>query len=161
MGLVLMGVSGSGKSTVGVLLAARLGVPFTEGDELHPAANRAKMRAGVPLTDADRWPWLDAAGARLAAVGGVLSCSALALRYRDRLRELVAGVRFAHLDVPRAELARRLAARRGHFMPASLLESQLAALEPLRADEPGWTIPAAGTPDEVAARIAELLAGED
>lgn len=156
-----MGVSGSGKSTVGVLLAERLGVPFTEGDELHPAANVAKMRAGTPLTDADRWPWLAAAGARLVAAGGVLSCSALALRYRDRLRELVPGVRFAHLDVPRAELERRLAARRGHFMPASLLDSQLAALEPLRPDERGWTVAAAGPPDELAAHLAELLAEPD
>ncbi|MFC8044746.1 gluconokinase [Nocardia sp. NPDC057353] len=152
-----MGVSGSGKTTVGELLAARLGVPFTEGDELHPAANVATMRAGTPLTDADRWPWLDIAGARLAAVGGVLSCSALARRYRDRLRALVPGVCFAHLDVPRAELERRLAARRGHFMPASLLASQLAALEPLRPDERGWTVPAAGAPDELAAHIADLL----
>ncbi|MEV0354449.1 gluconokinase [Nocardia sp. NPDC050697] len=152
-----MGVSGSGKSTVGALLAARLGVPFLEGDDLHPAANLAKMRAGIPLTDADRWPWLAAAGARLAATGGVLSCSALALRYRDRLRELVSGVLFAHLDVARAELARRLAARRGHFMPASLLDSQLAALEPLRPDEPGWTIPASGPPDELAALLESAV----
>ncbi|UGT65202.1 gluconokinase [Nocardia asteroides] len=155
-----MGVSGSGKTTVGELLAARLGVPFTEGDELHPPANRAKMHAGIALTDADRWPWLDAAGARLAASGGVLSCSALALCYRDRLRALVAGVRFAHLDVARPELARRLAARRGHFMPASLLDSQLAALEPLRPDERGWTVPAAGTPAEIAGHIAELLGAD-
>ncbi len=152
-----MGVSGSGKSTVGGLLAARLGVPFVEGDELHPPANLARMRAGIPLTDAERWPWLAAAGARLAATGGVLSCSALALRYRDRLRELVPGVRFAHLDVPRAELARRLAARRGHFMPASLLDSQLAALEPLRPAEPGWTIAAAGPPEQLVTQLESLV----
>lgn len=130
--IVVMGVSGSGKSVVGTLLARRLAVPFCEGDELHPAANVAKMKAGHPLDDHDRAPWLDRIAAWIADQrgGGVVSCSALKRAYRDRLRrgQTVAPT-FVLLDPPRAVLARRLAGRTGHFMPASLLDSQLATLE--------------------------------
>jgi gluconokinase len=136
--VVIMGVSGSGKSTVAALLADRLGVPFCEGDALHPPANIAKMAAGHPLDDADRAPWLDSVHAWMGEHrdGGVVSCSALKRRYRDRLRE---GLRpppaFVLLDPPRAVLERRLAARHGHFMPADLIGSQLDTLERPLADE--------------------------
>ncbi|AFC87419.1 gluconokinase [Frateuria aurantia] len=136
---IVMGVSGSGKSTVGQALAEALTLPFCEGDSLHPAANIAKMAAGHPLTDADRWPWLDLIGdwirTRLRqGEGGVVSCSALRRVYRDRLRQAGARVRFVYLDIPRQVLQQRLQARH-HFMPASLLDSQLQTLEPPTADE--------------------------
>lgn len=136
--VVVMGVSGSGKSTVAIELARRLGVPFCEGDDLHPPANVAKMKAGEPLDDADRAPWLAALNDWMHAhrEGGVVSCSALRRRYRDRLREgLEPPPAFVLLDPPRAVLERRMAARRDHFMPASLLDSQLATLERPEADE--------------------------
>jgi gluconokinase len=141
MVVIVMGVSGSGKSTVGAALAAALGVEFVDGDALHPPANIAAMTAGRPLTDADRWPWLDAIGARIdrwraAGHGGVLACSALRRVYRDRLAAGRPEVVFAYLDVPAGLLAARLAARRGHFLPASLLDSQLSTLEPPEPDEP-------------------------
>lgn len=160
--LVVMGVSGSGKSTVGIELAARLGRPFLEGDAFHPAANVAKMTAGLPLTDDDRWPWLDAICAALgeqAAAGRstVVACSALRRAYRDRLSRAPGRVRFVCLDVPPDELARRLAARAGHFMPAALLGSQLATLEPLADDEDGFSVTASDDPtalvDEVVRRL--------
>lgn len=136
--VVMMGVSGSGKSSVGAALAQSLGWPFEEGDDLHPPENRAKMAAGLPLTDADRGPWLDRVAdwmhGRFGA-GGVVSCSALRRAYRDRLRQADPDVRFVLVDPGRAELERRLAARKGHFMPASLLDSQLATLERPAADE--------------------------
>ncbi len=138
--VVVMGVSGSGKSRVGSVLADRLGVPFADADDLHPAGNVAKMRAGIPLDDADRLPWLEAVGRWLAehrAGGAVMSCSALRVAYRDVLRRHVPGVRFLHLHGTDEILGARLAARRGHFMPPILLASQLAALEPLREDEAG------------------------
>lgn len=136
--VVVMGVSGSGKSTVAIALARRLGLPFCEGDDLHPPANVAKMQAGQPLDDADRAPWLAALNDWMQAHrgGGVVSCSALRRRYRDRLREgLEPPPAFVLLDPPRAVLERRAAARPGHFMPASLLDSQLATLEQPDADE--------------------------
>ena len=140
--LVVMGVSGSGKSTVGAALAQRLGVPFVDADDLHPPANIAKMSAGRPLDDADRRPWLETIGEWLAAHrdGGVVSCSALKRSYRDQLRHHVAGVEFLHLAGTREVIARRQASRPGHFMPASLLESQFATLEPLEPDERGVVI---------------------
>jgi gluconokinase len=141
--LVVMGVSGSGKSTVGAALAQRLRVPFADADDFHPAANVAKMSAGIPLDDDDRWPWLDALGVWLARHderGGVLSCSALKVAYRDRLREHAPRTHFLHLDGPREVIARRQAGRPGHFMPAALLDSQFATLEPLRPDEPGLVV---------------------
>ncbi|MBW1599862.1 gluconokinase [Streptomyces sp. JJ38] len=151
-----MGVSGSGKTTVGTLLARRLGLPYAEGDAFHPPGNVAKMAAGTPLTDEDRVPWLEAVAEWLAersGTGGVVACSALRRRYRDRLRAAAPGVFFVHLDAPREVIARRLAERRGHVMPPSLLRSQFAALEPLDRDEPGTDVPADTTPEETVNRV--------
>ncbi|MET8877241.1 gluconokinase [Nocardia sp. NPDC004604] len=150
--IVVMGVSGCGKSTVGVLLADTLHIEYAEGDDFHPAANIAKMTAGVPLTDSDRAPWLDIVAAWLGERqerGGVVSCSALARSYRDRLRAAAPGAFFVHLAASRAELARRMAERRGHFMPSTLLDSQLAALQPLACDELGVTVDATKDPAEL------------
>ncbi|HEY7596265.1 MAG TPA: gluconokinase [Actinophytocola sp.] len=136
--VVVMGVTGSGKTTVGAALARRLGVPFADADEFHSAANVAKMSAGVPLDDADRVPWLHAIGEWLAARDGdVVSCSALKRAYRDVLREHVPDVFFVHLHGDPETVRRRVAGRAGHFMPASLVASQFAALEPLGEDEHG------------------------
>ena len=137
---VVMGVSGSGKTTVGRLIAERLGWAFVEGDDLHPEANRRKMAAGTPLTDEDRWPWLDRIAARMRRDDGeghsiVVACSALRRSYRDRLRACGADVRFLHLTGAPALLRDRLERREGHFMPAGLLDSQLATLEPAGAGE--------------------------
>lgn len=151
--LVVAGVSGSGKSTVARAVAERTGWAFAEGDDLHPEANRRKMAAGIPLDDADRLPWLrriaDWIGEReRAGRSGVVSCSALRRRYRDLLRDGHSSVRFALLLADPDVLDARLRARSGHFMPASLLGSQLATLDPLEADEPGSTH-AAGVPVDV------------
>ncbi len=138
-----MGVSGSGKTTVGQLLADRLGVPFEDADSLHSPANVAKMAAGHPLTDADRRPWLAAVGRALAAAretGMVMACSALKRAYRDAIRADAPTARFLELDGSRETLESRVGHREGHFMPASLLDSQLATLEPLQRDEPGERI---------------------
>ena len=156
MRLVVMGVSGCGKSSLGATLAAALALPFTDADDLHPAANRAKMAAGQPLTDADRWPWLLAVGAVLAKGAGVVACSALRRAYRDRLREAAGPVQFLHLVAPREVIAERLAARRGHFMPLALLDSQLATLEPLAPGE-GWTLNVNGPPEVNLATALQLL----
>jgi gluconokinase len=127
--VVVMGVSGAGKTTVGKALAEAMGWPFVEGDELHPPANVEKMRRGEPLDDADRAPWLEKIAERMRGMkDGVVACSALKRAYRDRLR-VREDVRFVLLEVPRAVLDERLARRRGHYMPASLLPSQLATLE--------------------------------
>jgi len=138
--LVVMGVSGSGKSTVAKPLAERLGWPFQEGDDLHPTANVAKMKAGIALDDADRAPWLDAIatwiGDRLTAdSGGVVTCSALRRAYRDRLREAGDGVICVYLEGSKAVIAERVANRHGHFMPPALLDSQFATLEPPTPNE--------------------------
>jgi gluconokinase len=140
--VVVMGVSGSGKSTVGAALAQRLGVPFADADDFHPPTNVAKMASGHPLDDSDRRPWLDAVGAWLAAHpdGGVMSCSALKRAYRDQLRSHAPGITFLLLDGTPEVIRRRQADRRGHFMPASLLSSQFSTLEPLAPDEHGLTI---------------------
>jgi gluconokinase len=136
-----MGVSGSGKSTVGAALARRLDVPFADADDLHPAANVAKMSAGIPLDDDDRRPWLDAVGLWLADhAGAVMSCSALKRSYRDQLRSRRADVEFLQLTGSPELIARRQGDRPGHFMPSSLVASQFATLEPLAADEHGVTI---------------------
>lgn len=158
--LVVMGVAGCGKSTVAGLLADRFGWPLGEADDWHPAANVAAMTAGIPLTDADRAPWLLAVRDWIDAQAGdcVLTCSALRRPYRDVLRTASARVRFVHLDGSRDELAARLAARTGHFMPPSLLDSQLAALEPLGADEDGVVVGITGAPAEVADRVVEAAA---
>ncbi|GAA1671402.1 gluconokinase [Glycomyces endophyticus] len=156
--LVVMGVSGSGKSTVAELLARRLGWVFAEGDEFHSAANVAKMRAGEALTDADREPWLaalrDWIGEQAdAGRSTVVTCSALRHHYRDVLREASARVRFVHLDGSRDLIAERLGHRKGHFMPPALLDSQLAALEPLVEGEDGIRVDVAHTPEEIVAQV--------
>jgi gluconokinase len=141
--IVVMGVSGSGKSTVGAALAQRLGVPFADADDFHPPANIAKMTAGVALDDDDRHPWLDAIGRWLADRcdgGGVMSCSALKRKYRDQLRSRCAQTEFVHLSGSPEVIAARQASRPGHFMPASLMASQFATLEPLQPDERGVTL---------------------
>lgn len=154
--VVVMGVSGCGKTTVGRLLAQHLGVPFIEGDELHPPRNVALMAAGTPLTDEDRASWLDTVAAELARrpAGAVASCSALRRPYRDRLRTAVPNLRFVHLQGDRALLVQRLAHRRGHYMPASLLDSQLQTLEPPSADEHALDLDIAEPPDALARRAA-------
>lgn len=155
---VVMGVSGCGKSQVGAQLAHALGARFIEGDRFHPPENVAKMSAGVPLTDADRSGWLQALRAEIvhALASGqavVLSCSALKRRYRDLLRGAGGDVRFVHLHGARELIAQRMAARTGHFMPTSLLDSQLRDLEPLQADEPGITLDVIDPP----ARLVEQV----
>ncbi|MCA2222178.1 gluconokinase [Nonomuraea aurantiaca] len=138
--IVVMGVTGCGKSTVGAALAERLGVPFADADDFHSPANVAKMTAGMPLDDADRLPWLRAVGAWLAehaGTGAVVACSALKRRYRDLLREAAPEAIFLHLDGDIDMIRKRVAHRPGHFMPESLVASQFAALEPLGPDERG------------------------
>ena len=153
--LVVMGVSGSGKSTVAVLIGERLGCEVAEGDDFHSPENVAKMAAGQPLTDEDRLPWLRAIAAWLAeraraGVPAIITCSALKRSYRDLLREAAPRLAFLHLSGDRALIADRIEARSGHFMPVQLLDSQYAALEPLEADERGLTLDVARTPDELA-----------
>lgn len=137
---VVMGVAGSGKTLVGSALAERLALPFRDADAFHPPANIARMAAGQPLDDADRAPWLAAVGAWLAEhreTGAIVTCSALKRRYRDALRATAGDVPFLHLDGPREVVAQRVARREDHFMPASLVDSQYEALEPLEPDERG------------------------
>jgi len=158
--VVVMGVAGTGKTTIGPLLAARFGVPYAEGDDFHPPANIAKMSAGTPLTDDDRWPWLDAIGDWAhgrAGLGGVVSCSALKRSYRDRLRAAAPGVVFVHLSGDRALVEDRMSHRQGHFMPTALLDSQFATLQPLEPDEAGVAVDVAGSPEEISARAATAL----
>nr|WP_206323965.1 gluconokinase [Streptomyces sp. HNM0574] len=162
--VVVAGVSGSGKSTVGERLAGRLEVPYADADAFHPPENIAKMSAGTPLTDEDRRPWLDAIAdwlGRHAERGGVVTSSALKRRYRDRLAAGAPGrVFFLLLDGSEELIARRLERREGHFMPRSLLRSQFETLEPLQPDEHGTSVPVDGTPDEVTTRaLAALGAG--
>ncbi|MVA60299.1 gluconokinase [Agrobacterium vitis] len=163
MKLVLMGVSGCGKSSVGAALAARLGAIYIDGDDLHPPQNIARMQAGIPLDDGDRWPWLDAVGTRLAGEQGVtiIGCSALKRTYRDRIREKAGGsVRFIHLAGSHAVIARRVSERPGHFMPASLLDSQFAALEPPLADEHAVTVDIDQPLDSLVAAIVSAIGEE-
>ncbi|MFD7168340.1 gluconokinase [Streptomyces violascens] len=158
--VVVMGVAGTGKTTIGPLVAARLGVPYAEGDDFHPAANVAKMSAGIPLDDEDRRPWLDAIGAWAhgrAGLGGVVSSSALKRDYRDRLRAAAPGLVFLHLTGDRALIEQRMAERTGHFMPAALLDSQYTTLQPLGPDEAGVAVDVSGTPEDIAERAAAAL----
>ena len=163
MGIVIMGVSGSGKSTIGRALAAALKAPFLEGDEYHPAANLAKMSAGIPLQDDDRWPWLDALGAALGAQIreqglAVCACSALKRSYRDRLR-LKADVPLliVALQADFELIRQRLATRSGHFMPASLLSSQLATLELPDASEQALLLAGDAPLDRIVPAVKERL----
>jgi len=161
--IIIMGVSGSGKSTLAALLADRLACPFFEGDSFHSEASVAKMRAGQPLTDADRWPWLDRLGAAIgfAATGQgrtVAACSALRRAYRDRLRAAIAvPTAFVLLEAGRTELTRRLENRPGHYMPASLLDSQLATLERPEADELALALDGTLPPELLADRASDWL----
>nr|WP_315249886.1 gluconokinase [uncultured Duganella sp.] len=157
---VVMGVSGCGKSSVGLQLAGALQVPFLEGDTYHSYANVAKMTAGVPLTDADRADWLMALhkeirDARLKQNGLVLSCSSLKRRYRDLLRSADPELRFVHLAGPRELIAERMAARKDHYMPSTLLDSQLATLEPLQDDEAGIVLDIAQAPSQLVQQVLQ------
>lgn len=149
-----MGVSGSGKTTVAVGMADAMGWTFAEGDDFHPQVNVDKMASGEPLNDEDRWPWLRAIGAWIDEQeqeqnSAVITCSALRRVYRDLLTEGRDNVRFCHVSADQKTIADRLERRRGHYMPASLLPSQFATLEPLEPDEAGVTVSAAAAPDEV------------
>lgn len=160
--VIVMGVSGSGKTTVAKALADTMTWTYVEGDELHPQANVEKMRAGIPLTDEDRWPWLRKIGEWIdehehQAKSAVITCSALKRSYRDLLREGRPGVVFCHVDVSREELERRLAERKGHYMPASLLQSQLDTLEPLQKDEPGVVVESVGGEEAVLRKVLDAL----
>lgn len=155
-----MGPSGSGKSLVGAALAADLGIGFIDADELHPKANIAKMRAGTPLTDDDRWPWLDAVASVLVQRSPtVIACSALRRSYRDRIRERCSDAFFVELVVPEETLSTRMRDR-DHFMPPSLLSSQLQVLEPLGSDESGVRVANDASLPDVIARIVELMKGQ-
>lgn len=163
--IVVMGVSGAGKSTVAAALVKRLGWAFAEGDRFHPPGNVEKMRAGIPLDDEDRWPWLrrlaewigehEAAGRSV-----VVTCSALRRAYRDVLRDGHPSVWFAHVSADPELIRGRVEHRQNHYMPASLLGSQLSRLEPLQPDEPGAVISGVDPPDEVAAHVIDALAAE-
>lgn len=156
--VVLMGVSACGKSSVGAALSTALGIPYADGDDLHPAANVAKMSSGAPLTDEDRWPWLDRVAGVLAAQAPVIvGCSALRRVYRDRIRDGAGNaVRFVHLSGSRTLLAARIASRTNHYMPPSLLDSQFATLEPPGPDEALTVDVALPLPELTALILADL-----
>jgi gluconokinase len=163
--VVVMGVSGSGKSTVAAGLVERLRWEFAEGDDFHPPANVEKMRAGHPLDDEDRWPWLRTLADWIgeherAGKSVVVTCSALKRVYRDLLCDGHPSVWFAHVTADAQLLRERVSHRAGHYMPASLLDSQLATLEPLQDDEPGARISGAGAPDEVVESLLTTLSAE-
>jgi len=163
--IVVMGVSGSGKSTVAAGLVERLGWDFAEGDDFHPPANVEKMRSGTPLDDEDRWPWLRTLADWIgqheqAGTSAVVTCSALKRVYRDLLRDGHPSVWFAHVTADAELLRERVEHRPGHYMPSSLLDSQLATLEPLQDDEPGASISGAGAPQDVVAHLLAALRTE-
>jgi gluconokinase len=158
--VVVMGVSGTGKSTIGLGLASALGLPFVEGDDLHPDSNIAKMAAGIPLTDADRWPWLDLIAAELHHPV-VAACSALKRSYRDRLRASAADLVLVYLHGAPELLVSRMGQRDGHFMPTALLESQLATLEVPAADEDVIPVDVVLRPDEIVGLVVERLLARD
>jgi gluconokinase len=160
--VVVMGVSGSGKTLIGSALADALGGRFVEGDQFHPPENIARMSSGMPLRDEDRWGWLDAIAIEIneAERNGetlVVACSALKRIYRDRLRLASRHLRFVYLEIGRDVAAARVAARKGHFMPASLIESQFADLQPPAPDENALKLDATGDPAELAAYAASAL----
>lgn len=157
--IVVMGPSGSGKTTLAVLLAQALGRPYIEGDDLHPPANRERMARGQALTDTDRIPFLDAVGEALRTTPQpIVTCSALKRAYRDRLRSSAPNVLFVEPKVSRDELHRRVTSRRGHFMPVSLVDDQVAILENLQADEAGLVLDGTLTTAEQLARVLAELA---
>ena len=161
--IIVMGVSGSGKSTIGALLAEALGWPFADADGFHPAANVAKMAAGQPLTDADRWPWLDAIAAHIGAsrTAGqpvVVACSALRRAYRERLRAGHGDLIFLHLAGAPEVIATRQAARQGHFMQPSLMASQFATLEDTAEEADAVTVSVSTSPHEVLVAAIDQLA---
>ena len=166
-GIVVMGVSGCGKSTLGKDIARAFGCPFLEGDAFHPAANVAKMAGGTPLDDADRWPWLDALGAALGRAAqeqgrAVAACSALKRAYRDRLRQAAeVPLRLICLHGDRAVLWARMQARTDHYMPASLLDSQLATLELPAAEEGALLLDLDATPEILLGRALDFLRATD
>lgn len=160
--VVVMGVSGVGKTTVAKVLARRLAWPYAEGDDFHPEPNVEKMASGTPLTDDDRWPWLRAVAEWMSAQArdgrsSVVACSALRRVYRDVLREAAGQVQFAFLSGDSELVGERLSYRDGHFMPASLLSSQYETLEPLEPDEDGVRVEASSSPDDVVERIIDGL----
>jgi carbohydrate kinase (thermoresistant glucokinase family) len=167
--ILVMGVSGSGKTTVGAMLAGRLGWEYAEADDFHPAANVEKMHAGIPLTDEDRWPWLDRIAAwidsrQASGASAVVSCSALKRIYRDKLRSSRPtepqdrpGMVLVYLEGSRELIGRRLAARHGHFFPATLLDSQFAALEPPAPDEHAIVVPITDSPAEAVDTILKAV----
>jgi gluconokinase len=161
MPIVVMGVAGSGKTTVGEGIARAYGVPFRDADEFHPAANIAKMSSGVPLNDDDRWPWLDAIGKAIhdaAPATLVIACSALRRVYRERIvRAAGRPVRFVYLDGTPETLGQRIGNRRGHFMPPSLLASQLATLEKPASDENAITVSIEPPVDQVIGAALKAL----
>lgn len=166
--IVVMGVSGSGKTTVARGISRLTGLTFAEADAFHPARNVARMRSGRPLDDADRWPWLRELASWMAArsadgVSTVLACSALKRSYRDVLRQGPPSLTFVHLDGPAEMIRERISRREGHFMPASLLESQFAALEPPQPDEASLVLDVSAAPDAlVSAAVVGLgLCPED
>jgi gluconokinase len=160
--IVIMGVSGSGKTTIGALLAGTLGWAYAEADDFHSPANVEKMAAGQPLTDEDRWPWLEAIGRwiderRAAREPGVVTCSALKRKYRDLLREHRPEVRVVYLEGAHDLIAKRMVARHGHFFQASMLDSQFADMEPPQPDEHVLTVSVAAEPPEVVRAITDAL----
>jgi gluconokinase len=157
--VVVMGVASCGKTTIGEALAAHFDVPFIEGDRLHPPANIAKMSAGIPLNDDDRWPWLAEVGSALRGTSGrIASCSALKKSYRDAIAVAAQRpVTFVHLHGSREVLLQRISSRKGHFMPPSLLDSQLATLEMPTAVEAAVTIDIDQSTDEIVRRAADFL----
>lgn len=156
-----MGVSGCGKTSVGIALAEALSLPFIDGDDLHPQSNRDKMAGGTPLTDDDRWPWLDKVGQALAeadAPGIVIACSALKRVYRERILAASPETVFVHLTGSRELLLERMRGRGNHFMKPEMLDSQLAILEPLAADEPGMAFDVALPIDEIVRGAKKFIA---
>ncbi|MFT2817494.1 gluconokinase [Leifsonia sp. A12D58] len=158
--VVVMGVSGSGKTTIGTLIAEALHVPFADADGLHPRSNVVKMAEATPLTDEDRWPWLALVGEQIAAAsetGIVMACSALKRSYRDAIDAAAPGVLFVHLHADQTVLSARIEGRSGHFMPPALLKSQFEALELLQADENGCVVNVAGGVDEIVRTAVDLV----